>query len=293
MKSTPDNYQVIVFIFIYLWTASASAVCDISSPISYVDLAYSRIDAFQVNSSDAYEMDYLTTQLNIQGVNWRAGYEYHKLDFPVDNLSTPVTNGYLHAFAAAYRGDIYYQKSSRLNWEIMPVLAVSSNQLKNPDELKVSTFRLDGQLIWQSEKYSNLSFYAGACLTTLTGDYGIIPVAAVDYQYLNWALYLGYPHTSIDLQLTPEITVFSAWTLSGKQWEVLDKNLDYRNDVNYISKQLKLGVRFNILPQGTLEVFWLDYYDQEMEYLARNSTRVSADMENTKGWMLKYTHLMQ
>lgn len=285
--------QILLFLSGLLWLATASAVCGIKQPLPNVNLAYSSFDAFQVNTSDPYDIDGVSTQLNFYGKSWQASHEYLALDYFRENLTTPVTNGDLHTLQAGYKNTINYTTANNLNWELMPTLAVSSNQLKNPDEIKGSSFRLEGYLAWQHRLKNKVTIVAGACASAITGEYEVIPLAGIEYQYLDWDMSIAYPKSRLDYLINPSLTFFSSWELSGNQWQVLDQNLENRNDVHLESKQIKLGFRFNITRSGVIDTFWIHYYDQAMEYLARNDLPVSAALENTNGWMLRYTYLLQ
>ncbi|MFW2374275.1 MAG: hypothetical protein ACN4GM_14210 [Gammaproteobacteria bacterium] len=246
-----------------------------------------------MNTSDPYEIDGISTQLNLNGKSWQASHEYLALDYFRENLTTPVTNGDLHTLQTGFKKDINYAAANNLNWGILPTLAVSSNQLKNPDKIKSSSFRLEGHLAWQLRLQNKISIFAGACATAVTGDYELIPLAGIEYQYSHWGMTIAYPKTRLEYLINPGLTVFSSWELAGNQWQVLDKNLQNRNDVHLASKQIKLGFRVNIISSGMIDAYWIHHYDQEIEYLARNNSLVSTTMDNTNGWMLRYTHLMQ
>lgn len=284
-------HQILLLISLYLWLASACAVCGISSAASYIDLAYSGLDTFQANSYDPYTIDSVLTQLDLQGEFWRASHEYLALDFPRDNPSTAITNGDLHTLVMGYRNDINFDDQDTIYWELQPTLAVSSNQLKNPDEINGSSFRLDGYFIWQNRLQNYGALSIGGCVTALTGDYELIPVVSVDYQLSDWHVFIGYPHSRIQYSITSGIILLTSWTLSGNQWEVLDRSLENRDNVHLESKQVKLGLEFNVPGLGIIETYWHYYYDQKMEYLARNSSQSIVEMESTNGWSVHYKHL--
>lgn len=286
-------HQAIIYILLYLWLPGSLAVCNISTSSPNIDFTYSRMDDFQAESTDPYIIKGVATQLNVQGEHWRASHEYLALDFPRDNLTTPVTNGDLHILVVGYRNDVKFNNLYELHWEILPTVAASSNQFRNPEELKSSSLRLGGYLIWDAKLLNNSSLFVGACSAAITGDYELIPVAGFEYQYSNWKMSAGYPHSRLEYSISPTTIFLSSWALSGNQWEVLDKVLDNRNDVHLQSKQVKIGLRFSTSPIGIIEAYWLHYYDQEMEYLARNNSHTVVKMGSVNGWMVRYKYFFK
>lgn len=289
MKPVP-YHQAIIYALLYLWLPNCFAVCDVSTPLPGIDFAYSRIDDFQAESAEPYKINGVVTQFNVDGEHWGASHEYLALDFPRDNLTTPVTNGDLHLLVIGYRDDVKYSNLYELHWEVLPTIAVSSNQFKNIEELKSSSFRLDGHLIWQARLLNNSSLFIGACSAAITGNNELIPLAGFKYQYSGWEIIAGYPHSKLEYSISPTILLFSSWALSGNQWEVLDNNLENRNEVQLQSKQIKIGLQFSILHFGSVEAYWLHYYDQEMEYLARDNSYTAVKMGSVKGWMVRFRY---
>lgn len=283
--------QMILFVGCCLWWTANYAACDLGWPGARVGLAYSRLAATEVKSLDPYEIDSIATQLKVNGDQWRGSHDYLALDFPRDNLTTPVTNGDLHTLLIGYRGNASYINNGRLHWEILPTLAVSSNQLKHADNIKVSSFRLDGHLLWQQILSSHSALFAGVCLTALTGEHELMPVLGIDYDYAYWQISIGYPYTKLQLQLTDSIFLYSDLALTGNQWEVLNKDLQQRSDVHLESKQIRLGLKFDISVHGRVEVYWRHVYEQSMDYLARDGSWDSVQIDNGDGWMLRYIYL--
>lgn len=291
MKSM-RQLQLILFIAFFVRVTHALAVCEIKTPPTTIDFSYSRLEAFDVNATDSYKINARSSQLNYQGKSWLAGHEYNAFNYPGNNLSTPVTNGHLHSVVVGYTNTSHSYKPYNLYWELLPTLAVSSNQLKNSNEIGASSFRLDGHLIWKGSVASGGAVFAGGCATAVTGDHKIIPVIGILYQNPSWKISFAFPHSELEYTQSPTISVYSAWAISGNQWEVLDKNLENRGDFHLTSKQLKLGLRFNFASFGIIQADWLHYYDQEMVYFARNNRWISVDMDNTQAWMLRYIYLL-
>ncbi len=283
--------QVSLFASFCLWWTTSYAACDLRWTSSSLELAYSSLEATEVKTTDPYDIDGIETQLKVNGDHWRASHDYLALDFLRDNLTTPITNGDLHTLLIGYRDNVSYLNNGYLHWEILPALAVSSNQLKHADSIKGSSFRLDGHLLWQQILSSHSAVFAGACLTALTGDHELVPVMGIDYEYSYWKISIGYPYTKLQFQLTESLFLYSDMALTGNEWEVLNENLQQRSDVHLEAKQFRLGLKFNISAHGILEAYWRLAYDQSMNYLARDDSWASVKIGDSNGWMLRYVYL--
>lgn len=290
MRPTISHHNILI-LFTYFCIGNASAVCQITRPAASIEFSYSGIEATEVSSLNSFYMDGLTTQFGLKDEFWQLGHEYVAYDYDRDNLTTPVTNGDLHNVVLGFKNEMAVNDKGNIYWELLPTLAVSSNQLKNPDKINSRSLRLDGHIVWPVTGQESGILYLGGCTTALTGEYELIPVVIFDIQLSSWEFYIGYPHTEIKYLLTGDFNFVSGWSLSGNQWQVFDENLVNRNDVHFKSKQLRLGLVLNVLAAATLELYWTYDYDQEFEYLARNQLYTSQQVEAVKGWVLKYKYL--
>ena len=121
-------HQVILVTLIHIWAAGAYAICGTEPGFPGVELAYSGFDSFEVDTAEPYSVDGISTHFNLTGHSWQASHEYLALDYFRNNLTTPVTNGDLHTLQAGFRDDLVIDELNNLNWEVLPTLAVSSNQ---------------------------------------------------------------------------------------------------------------------------------------------------------------------
>lgn len=283
------SVEYIVMVMVCLWLSDASATCGLNPLPSAVSFAFSRSNPVQVNSNQPYQFNTRLTEFNVSSEQWQFSHQYQILDYDGDNTSTPVTNGHLHTTALAY-GD--WNNSESLSWSVVPTLAISSNQARHSGSLNGSAFRVDGHLIWQKPLHNNSRYYMGGCASALTGDYGLIPVLAIQYQNDNAGLLLGYPYSQFDMQLMSRLRFVASWSLAGQQWQVLDKFLQNRSDLHLASEQVKLGIQMKLTKNNLLEAYWLDHINRAMEYLDQNGNMVEVDMDNSYGWMISYTYLM-
>lgn len=276
-------------LLLLFWLSEAMAICGLDNKSSSLGLSYASIDSFSVASGNAYEMDATATRLSWRGEYWQASHDYLALEFPQQNLDTPVTTGDLHALVLGYANENPMGEGVKLQWAVLPTLAVSSNQLKNPDELVLDSFRLDGYLVWHQNIRSHLDVFAGICSGAVTGDYSISPVLGVELKQDNWRLRLAYPATTFQVNLSGSMAIFSDWALAGNQWQILDSNLENRSEVNIDARRLRLGFRLTTA-KAELAIFWMRQANWNIDYLSRNLVRLDVEAANTDGWMFQYRH---
>lgn len=268
------------------WTAYGFAACDVATPASGVD--YESQGHFLIHASTPYRVAGESTRVNWRGDAWRFDYEYLALDFPGMTPDAPVTNGDLHALAVGYRDRVILNDTDQLHREIAPTLAVSSNQLKNPEKIGAGALRIDGGLLWAREIGSGMSWFAGGCLTALTGEHRLIPVVGTAHRYGAWTLSPGYPRSTAHRRLTPRAALYADWSLTGNAWEVLDKSLSNRSKFHREGQQLRLGVTMGLGAAGRVEVLWLRRFDQRFDYRTVNGDDIAVDASHANGWVLRY-----
>ncbi|MCW9012381.1 MAG: hypothetical protein OQL06_01260 [Gammaproteobacteria bacterium] len=282
--------RIILLFSCSVWIIDAAAVCGLDAPTAGIGISYASYADAQINTSSAYAMEQVATELNWQDELWQASHAYLSLEFPQSNLTTPVTTGDLHTLRIGVRDHWRLNQRDSLDGAILPTLAVSSSQLKNPDLLKLDAFRLDAHLLWHHLVLKKTRLFLGYCLGALAGEYSAMPIIGVDYKSTDWQLSLGYPATRFSFDLQPALRFFTDWSLSGNQWQVLDSNLQNRSDVNFESQQLSAGFIFSFPRYGEVEIYWRHLFDQQLEYLARNGALLSVEPEDSDGWMVGYRH---
>jgi len=273
--------------------ASVSAACNIYLPKSNLAFGYANYSAYEIQSPSKFTIDPTESDLKWQGQALQSSYNYLALDFPAEFPDAPLTNGHLHTIVFGYADTLKTTSSDNTNhvhWSVLPTIAVSSNQLKNPETLEAESFRLDGHLVWERTMQHNWSLFGGLCVGSLSGEYEAIPIVGFSHRRPKWALTLAYPQTQFQYVLTSTVKFQSHWSLSGNQWSVLDHDLEIRSDFNFRSQRIKLGFTLATPNIGDFEVYWLYLFNQQMSYLARSGSRISVDADNTSGWMIRYVH---
>ena len=263
------------------------ALCGFEPVQSTVAMTISRNDAAQVNTSPPYQLDSQLSELNISSKHWQFSHQYQILNYDRNNTSTPLTNGHLHSLALTYRNH-----NEHIHWSLAPTLSVSSSQIRHSNRLNGSAFRIEGHLTWARPLDQSYFLYMGACASSLTGDYQLLPVLGFEYKTDITGLLLAYPVSQIYFRFTKNLKLIADWSLQGQQWQVLDSDLTNRSKLHYESEMVKLGLQLNLTRHQLLETYWQKKFNQTLEYLDRNNNAVKAEVDNSDGWMIRYRYLM-
>ncbi|MFV2057340.1 MAG: hypothetical protein ACC707_12785 [Thiohalomonadales bacterium] len=272
-------------------TDYAFALCSSNDSKAKIQAVRSKHTSTKVHAKIPFSVNTKDTQIIWRGKRWQADYEFLNIDYPSGIEEAPITNGYLHMFRGGYAGKLASNNSSVLLWEILPTLAVSSNQLKNPSKIELGSFRIDAHLIWKVI-LQKFSYHVGVCSNALTGEYLLIPALGIAFQDSHWALSIAYPRSSAAVQLNSVATLFSGWSLSGNVWEILDSELQNRSDLQFESQKLEIGLRFRYPDRGVIEFGWSYRFEQQLRYLARNGSQQRVHVGNNNGWNLSYKYLL-
>ena len=274
-----------------LWQSTCLAVCQAHIQQASINLAYSTSDSATVNTSQPYLIESEHNQLSVSAHKWRLSHDYQILTYDENNSTTPVTNGHLHTLAVGV-GDVYSDSVLPSNWALMPTLAVSSNQVRSSHALNSSALRLDGHVIWQHKVSNDTQILFGACLSALTGEYELQPVAVIAQRYAGTKLSLGYPRSQLDIQLLDNLSLIAEWALAGQQWQVLDEDLQNRSDLQLAAQQINLGIDIKLSKNMRLDVIWQQQINRSMTYLDRNGVITDVDIEDNQGWMIGFSYLL-
>ena len=270
-----------------------SAGCSVGTSLPHLTFATTHYSEMNVQSPVPFTLNPRGFHLEWQGHDWQFKHHYLALAFPGEIPEAPSNNGHLHALTFGYYGNFLPSSTGRgndLHWSVLPTMVVSSNQIRNPEKLKLYSFRLDGHLIWQNEWQTRWSLLGGLCLGAWRGEYGVIPVVGMYYKELGKELQLAYPESRFTISLTPALRIHGQWSLSGNEWYVLDRDLKTYSDFNLVSQRINLGVTVFVSPIGDIDASWFSLFRQNMRYQASNGARISADTGNSNGWMIHYTY---
>ena len=170
-------------------------------------------------------------------VSWSYLHQYTILD--VANSVAPQTNGHLHSL----RLPVWWRGSQRnLQIGIEPALSISSNMLKNPEEIESESW----QLRFAMQKFTPISkhwqWVFGLCGDYRFGDYKIYPVIGAILDQANWRIYLSFP----DIEVTR--IWGNGWSSAfkvepyGSKWFVKDSQLIQSSDVVFESLLTSISI---------------------------------------------------
>lgn len=280
----------VVIVFTYVNNVYALCKLDIS-PTNIV-FSRSKHSETKVQLATPYFIDTTATQLKWRGEQWQASHDFVSIAYPSGIEYAPATNGFLHVLRGGYTGKQVLSSKSNLVWELLPTLAVSSNQLKNPDLIETGTFRFAAQVIAVFTTQLGRTYYAGICSNAMTGEYKIIPTLGFSYKHASWDFTMGYPSASATIELHRNFFLFTDWSLAGNSWQILDANLQHRSDLQLESQHLQLGLRLGNSAKGLIKLSWSYRFEQKLSYVARNGTNTSAEVDASKGWLISIRYYL-
>ena len=216
------------------------------------------------------------------------GHEYNALDIEEPGASPPQANGDLHTLhlASQWRTSL---DAGELRLALAPAVSVSSNGLKNPDELGSDSLQLWGAALY-SRPSGALTWVLGAAHDYRFGEGRYYPVAGIEWQNETWHLRAVYP----DIQVT--WTLAGRWLLTGEiapdgnEWQAFDRDLEASDEFRREAWQAQLGLAYrfgNGIEIGCLAGM---HWDQQWRYrrqdgsLARPDSDDSAYLGLRLGW---------
>ena len=207
-----------------------------------------------------------------------AGHEYDALDIETVAESEPQTNGdhhTLHAFGQ-WRATVA-AGTPRLT--LAPALSVSSNGLKNPEELDRETAQLWGAAVYYRQRGA-ITWVAGAARDYRFGRGEIYPVAGLQWRSKQSIVSLVYP----DLLLGRDIG--NGWSLQlttspdGNEWLAYDRDMQQRDSFRREAWQSDLRLLYDFqsgLQFGMSAGF---HWNQEWRYRQEDGAIARPDSED-------------
>ena len=276
------------------FVAEVYGVCDVGARKKVVhpviDLSFTKYSNSKVHTAEIYDIEERTYSFIFQSNSWSVVHDYTVLTYPERNNSTPITNGHLHYISVGYAVGENFNGGDGYQLLISPTLSVSSNQLRNSEELDSGSYRLDGHLVWWRTLNSLTDIFVGFCASALTGEYQLLPYLALNYSIPNWRLLLGYPKAELVYQPLPKVLLISTLGLSGRQWQVLDKNLENRSDLHLAGKKFSLAFQYQAHTSGQVSLAWMYDFQRKMKYFTKAHNWVSADIQDSRAWILEYKY---
>jgi hypothetical protein len=212
-----------------------------------------------------------TVQRRIDGNSHAgAGHEYRVLDLPRINGVKAEANGDLHRLGVGYRND-----TQQLRYRLAIGLAVSSNALKNLDDLDFDDVRAAGAIekrvgerwwvaLRADDNFGRFRLYPGF-------EWFLQPAPAHE-------LRIGFPESSWRWQWTPQLRSELAVAPDGGRWRVRDADTDEQPSiVRQSSWQVAWNLRWQALDAFAVEARVGRTFDTTLRYQLTNGTEARVD----------------
>lgn len=201
---------------------------------------------------------------------WRFRHDYRALDLPGNQGIAAASNGHVHGLSLSWQA-----RFEDWNLELRPALAVSSNVLKNPDEMRASDWQLHGAIVRRTPGPADGHWHWGVRADSRLGRY--LPYPVVQWQspdYSGVGVGLGAPDSYAYWDMHP------AWRLSlslgpdGGYWQVRDKSLAQVSHLAQRRWQTGLTLHWQAARYLGASVGWSRYWQQRWSYRLEDGRRV-------------------
>lgn len=263
-----------------------------SSQTSLLHFSTSTFDSAQLEGAAGASASVRETQLDamlplravppLNAYTWTMSlmHRYRAITF---NALTPRAdfNGDVHVVGLglhAGREAAGYRRALTLR----PVIAVSSNALKNPDALTSKALAM--QFAWTEYRTqtTTINWLFGIGSDDRLGKYAAYPIAGV-----TWApdsstrLELAYPHTRFIQQVTAQITLSVSLSPDGGEWHVYNKSMENQSDFQWENWRTALTLSWSHPSGGVIELEggWL--FQQHMRIPLENAAVLATDVEDS------------
>jgi hypothetical protein len=190
------------------------------------------------------------------------GHEYNALDIDLPTGLAPQTNGDLHTLHAAIEWTTG-AGPGELRLALAPALSVSSNGLKNPDELDS-----DAAQLWASALYAwpgaHFDWILGAAHDFRFGASQVYPVAGIQWSADATLLRLTFPDVVLRTRLGQRWQLAFATEPDGNEWWAYDRDLEtadefhseaWRSEIS-LSYQFSNGLRLGLSAGYRWDAHW-------------------------------------
>ncbi|MDC0661517.1 hypothetical protein [Marinobacter sp. SS21] len=245
---------------------------------------------FSVDATDRNErVGYRESRLQLdstpstpQGTHWLAHHNYRVFALPEVNGSAAAANGHVHTLA------LHGQRSLH-SWqlELAPVLAVSSNILRNLKTLSLSDWQLQGSAVRAVDLSSWGSGMWGVRVDSRLGDYRPYPTAQWRQAFSNGSqLALGVPDSSALWRWHPQLTMRLSLGPDGGQWRVRDDALRQAGELRQRRWHSSLAVEWQLLASLRLRLGASYYFRERWRYQLSDGAKVRLNRPNhTALWL--------
>ncbi len=207
------------------------------------------------------------------------GHEYNAFDISAESPAPPQTNGDLHTLhlATQWRAEL---GNGHLRAAFAPALSVSSNGLKNPDELNSDAVQLWGALLYRWPA-NGMDWLAGMAHDYRHGNDRIYPVAGIEWS--NDAVFLRatFPDLELRFDLGSRWIMAASVEPDGNEWWAYDRGL---SDANEFRRQAwkadaRLSYQFanGVLAGASVGYHW----DQEWRFRRQDNSLARLHSDNS------------
>lgn len=213
--------------------------------------------------------------------NWalRLSHRYRALEF--NDLATRTSfNGDIHSLGVGVlwqrKGETYRRRVS-----LAPVIAVSSNALKNPDALTADAVHLWINWSEYRRRSAHGEWLVGIGVDDRLGEYGIYPIVGLTWNpHPGTALQLAFPDSQLVQQLTPRFALSLRLAPDGGQWRVFDKSLEHESDFHWENWRSDFALQWSHPSGLTLELGAGISLRQHMDMALEDGTTLATDLED-------------
>ena len=208
-------------------------------------------------------------------------FQYTIISF--DDSITPMTNGHLHSWdfpVTAHRKGAGYS----LDYYLAPVIAVSSNGLKNPDLLDNDALQLWAGAIYKKDLNQESAWLLGFRSDYRFGPYRAYPVAGFCWQpNANWQLQLALPDFSISRFISNGINIKLFAEPDGNKWHVFSDDTTSNSDFIYNAIVTGLSIEWQINSTVTLRLDAVQHSKREFSFALDDGTLVETNAQSSTG----------
>lgn len=207
------------------------------------------------------------------------GHEYNALDIEAFSAAPPQTNGDLHTLHLATQWHTPVG-GGELRLAAAPAISVSSNGLKNPDELGRDSLQLWGAALYQWPG-SLFDWVLGVAQDYRFGERRVYPLVGIEWQSERIELRAVYPDIELAWMPTSHWLLTTGVTPDGNVWQAFDRELEHYDEFRREAWQAQLGIAYQfsngIRLGGIAGLSW----DQQWRFRRQDGSLARLDSEDS------------
>jgi len=200
------------------------------------------------------------------------GHEYNALDFNDEPEALPQTNGDLHTLhlATQWATDI---GPGALRLSFAPALSVSSNGLKNPDELDSEALQIWGAALY-TRAGGTVNWVLGAAHDYRFGESRVYPAVGLEWRGDDMFLRAVFPDLLFTVNFSRGWTAAFSTSPDGNEWLAYDRGMDNQDEFRREAWQSDLRLAYRFANGVSLGASVGYHWNQEWEF-RRHDGRVA------------------